>query len=78
VLSSGDADFKDPIDYIVNHLDKRFELAVFRSGVSTQLQSLSDRIYVIEDVLEEIVRDPSYVRPPAGTPSNGRGSALPF
>lgn len=57
VLSSGDGDFKDMAEYIRNTLNKRFELAVFRSGVSTDLQSLSDRIYWIDDFAKEVVKD---------------------
>jgi uncharacterized LabA/DUF88 family protein len=54
VLSSGDGDFKDMAEYVRNTLDKRFELAVFRNGVSTDLQSLTDQIYWVDDFLEEV------------------------
>lgn len=56
ILSSGDGDFKDAIEYIRNTLDKRFELVVFNIGVSTDLQSLSDRIYWIDDFKNDVAR----------------------
>lgn len=54
ILSSGDGDFKDAIEFIRNNKNKRFELAVFRTGVSTDLQSMSDRIYWLGDFKDEI------------------------
>lgn len=57
VLSSGDGDFKDMAEHVRNTLDKRFELAVFRSGVSTDLQSISDHIYWIDDFVNEVRKD---------------------
>lgn len=56
ILSSGDGDFKDALEYIRNTLDKRLELAVFKSGVSTDLQALSDSIYWIDDFKDEVAR----------------------
>jgi hypothetical protein len=55
-LSSGDGDFKDALEYIRNTLDKKLELLVFKSGVSTDLQSLSDNIYWIDDFKDEVTR----------------------
>ena len=57
VLSSGDGDFRDMAEYVRNTLDKRFELAVFRKSVSTDLQSLSDHIYWIDDFANEVRKD---------------------
>ena len=54
VLSSGDGDFKDMVEHVRNTLDKRFELAVFRNGVSTDLQSISDHIYWIDDFADSV------------------------
>lgn len=56
ILSSGDGDFKDAMEYIRNTLDKRLELVVFRSGVSTDLQSLSDHIYWIDDFNDDVAK----------------------
>jgi uncharacterized LabA/DUF88 family protein len=53
-LSSGDGDFRDMAEYVRNTLNKRFELVVFRSGVSTDLQSLTDEIYWLEDLKDEV------------------------
>lgn len=57
VLSSGDGDFMKALDYIRNVRDKRLELLVFTAGVSTDLQSISDRIYWIDDFRDEVAKD---------------------
>jgi uncharacterized LabA/DUF88 family protein len=54
ILSSGDGDFKDMVEFIRNQSNKRFELAAFKRGVSTDLQSMSDRIYWLNDFKEDI------------------------
>ena len=56
ILSSGDGDFKDALEYIRNRMNKRLELLVFPSGVSTDLQSLSDSIYWIDEFKDEVRR----------------------
>ncbi len=56
ILSSGDGDLLDAIQYITEEKGKRFELAVFRSGVSPDLQALADNIYWIDDFASEIAR----------------------
>lgn len=56
VLSSGDGDFKDALEHIRNTLNKRFELAVFKNGVSTDLQSLSDEVYWIDEFSVEVAK----------------------
>lgn len=61
ILSSGDGDFKDAMEYIRNTLNKTLELVVFRTGVSTDLQSLSDRVYWIDDFKEEIAKSTGVV-----------------
>jgi uncharacterized LabA/DUF88 family protein len=53
-LSSGDGDFRDMAEHVRNTLNKRLELAVFKAGVSTDLQSLSDHIYWIDDFLQDV------------------------
>ena len=57
VLSSGDGDLLDAVEYLSQH-GKQIELVVFKSGVSTELQSRADRILWIDDVKEEVRRDP--------------------
>ena len=54
-LSSGDGDLLDAIRF-VSDSGKEIELAVFRSGVATELQSWADRIYWIDDFADEIAR----------------------
>jgi NYN domain len=56
ILSSGDGDFKDALEHIRNTLDKRLELVVFKAGVSTDLQSLSDHIYWIDDFKDVVAK----------------------
>lgn len=53
VLSSGDADLFSVVDYLGSQ-GKRIELAVFRDGVSSELQCLADHIYWLNDVAEEL------------------------
>lgn len=55
VLSSGDGDLLDAITYVSN-FGKNVELAVFHSGVATELQSWADRIYWIDDFAMEVAR----------------------
>ena len=48
MLSSGDGDLLDAIKF-VSDAGKEIELAVFRAGVATELQSWADRIYWIDE-----------------------------
>ena len=57
VLSSGDGDFRKALEHVRNVRDKRLELLVFQSGVSTDLQSISDCIYWIDDFSDEVAKD---------------------
>jgi uncharacterized LabA/DUF88 family protein len=54
ILSSGDGDFKDTVEFIRNQSNKGFELAVFQPGVSTDLQSMSDKIYWLNEFKDQI------------------------
>lgn len=56
VLSSGDGDLLDAIEFLSEH-GKRIELAVFTEGVSTDLQARADRIYWINDFQDEVSQD---------------------
>jgi uncharacterized LabA/DUF88 family protein len=53
VLSSGDSDLLDAIEYL-SELGKRIELVVFNHGVSTELQSRSNKIFWIDDFESQI------------------------
>ena len=56
MLSSGDGDLLDAIKY-VSTSGKSVELAVFKYGVATELQSWADRIYWIDEFAEEVARE---------------------
>ena len=55
MLSSGDGDLLDAVKF-VSDSGKEIELAVFRAGVATELQSWADRIYWIDDFADDIAR----------------------
>jgi len=55
LLSSGDGDLLDAVEHLSQE-NKRFELAVFKSGVSTELQARADAIYWIDDFAEDVAR----------------------
>lgn len=54
LLSSGDGDLLDAVEYLSQH-GKQIELVVFKSGVSADLQARADRILWIDD-MKEVVR----------------------
>ena len=56
ILSSGDSDLLDAIEYITEK-NKRFELLVFKNGVSTDLQCRADRIYWIDEFAQDVARE---------------------
>lgn len=53
ILSSGDGDLLDTVAFL-SELGKRFELLVFKDGVSTDLQSRADVIHWIDDFAPEV------------------------
>ncbi len=55
ILSSGDSDLLDAIEFVTEQ-NKRFELLVFKNGVSTDLQCRADRIYWIDDFAQDVAR----------------------
>jgi len=56
VLSSGDADLMDAVEHLSEH-GKRIELAVFSTGVATDLQARADRVLWIDDHLKTLTGD---------------------
>lgn len=56
LLSSGDGDLKDAVDYVCGTLGKNVNLCVFRDSVSADLQSYANRIYWINEFAEEVRR----------------------
>lgn len=55
LLSSGDGDLLDAVEYL-SQQGKRFELAVFKAGVSTELQARADAIYWIDDFAQDVAK----------------------
>lgn len=55
ILSSGDGDLLEVVEYLWN-MGKNFQMAVFREGVSTDLQCRAEKIYWISGELAEKVR----------------------
>lgn len=53
LLSSGDSDLLDAIEYL-SEQGKKIELVVFRDGVSSELQCRADRIHWINDFASEV------------------------
>ncbi|MBP6874704.1 MAG: NYN domain-containing protein [Candidatus Eisenbacteria bacterium] len=56
VLSSGDADLLDAIEYLTE-VGKRFELVVFKENVSPDMQARADAIHWIDDFAADVRRD---------------------
>ncbi len=56
LFSSGDGDLTDTMEYITEQKGKILELAVFRSGVSTELQARADKVIWLDDFAEGIRR----------------------
>ena len=57
LLSSGDSDLVDAINHLINN-NKQFDLAVFSSGVSTELQARATNIYWLNAWANKIAREP--------------------
>lgn len=58
VLSSGDSDLLDAIEFL-SEQGKRIILLVFRNGVSTELQCRADEILWVDDFAEEVEKESS-------------------
>jgi len=68
VLSSGDGDLMDAVEHL-SEAGKRIELAVFSTGVATDLQARSDRVLWLDDHLPALTGDPGT----GGSPSRPGG-----
>lgn len=55
LLSSGDSDLLDAIDYLLDH-GKNLELAVFNFGVSSEIQARADRIHWLDEYADRIAK----------------------
>ena len=58
ILSSGDSDLLDAMEHLSQN-GKKLSLAVFKNGVSPDLQSRADRIYWIDDFSDSVRRERS-------------------
>lgn len=58
IISSGDSDLLDAMEHLGQN-GKRLSLAVFKNGVSPDLQSRADRIYWIDDFSDSVKRERS-------------------
>jgi uncharacterized LabA/DUF88 family protein len=56
MLSSGDGDLMDAVEFL-SEQGKRIELAVFREGVSTDLQARADNVHWINDFADDVRRE---------------------
>ena len=54
ILSAGDGDFEDAIDYVKSELHKEIWIAGFNESVSADLQSYADRVIFLNDYWQEI------------------------
>ncbi|HXU21062.1 MAG TPA: NYN domain-containing protein [Verrucomicrobiae bacterium] len=57
VLSAGDGDFEDAIDYVKSGQQKEIWIAGFQNSVSADLQSYADRVVFLDDHWQEIAKD---------------------
>ncbi|MDR2768262.1 MAG: NYN domain-containing protein [Treponema sp.] len=57
ILSAGDGDFEDAIDYVKSDLHKEIWIAAFDGSVSLDLQSYADRVLWLNDYWEEIKKN---------------------
>jgi uncharacterized LabA/DUF88 family protein len=58
LLSVGDGDYQDTLEFIRNTRNKRIEVVAFRGTVSADLQAVADRIHWLDDVVEHVTRLP--------------------
>ena len=56
ILTAGDGDFEDAIDYIKTDLKKEFWLNGMQDSLSTDLQSYADQVLWMDDILPEILK----------------------
>ncbi|MCY4543540.1 MAG: NYN domain-containing protein [Rhodobacteraceae bacterium] len=62
LLSSGDGDLLDAIDFL-KETGKQIQLAVFRSGVSRELQLRAHQVHWLDDLKDDICKDRQERRP---------------
>ncbi len=67
ILSSGDGDLLDTVEFL-SESGKRIVLAVFRSGVSTDIQPRADEVLWIDDFAQDVSRDRQNSAQPPATP----------
>jgi uncharacterized LabA/DUF88 family protein len=57
ILSTGDGDFEDAIDYVKSELHKEIWIAGFSDSISADLQSYSDNVIFLNDYWKEIEKE---------------------
>jgi len=56
LLSAGDGDFEDAVEYLKDELGKEFWLAGFKGSVSADLQSYADQLIWIDDLWSAVAK----------------------
>ena len=75
VLSAGDGDFEEVVDYIKTELGKGLVLAGFRDTVSPDLQCYADQIIWIDRFLDKIAKPANNQGERSGKGEKGRGQS---
>jgi uncharacterized LabA/DUF88 family protein len=57
LLSAGDGDFEDAVQFIREELNKSFWLAGFNGTISPDLQSYADRVIWLDDMVDQFRKD---------------------
>jgi uncharacterized LabA/DUF88 family protein len=63
VLSAGDGDFEDAIDYVKSELHKEIWIAGFNESISADLQSYADKVIFLNDYWKEIQKQADAASP---------------
>ena len=58
VLSAGDGDFEDAIDYVKSELHKEVVICGFKDTVSADLQSYANEVVWLDDLWQQIKKQP--------------------
>lgn len=56
ILSAGDGDYEDAVEYIKDELRKEFYLAGFKGSVSADLQSYANKVIWVDDFWDRVTK----------------------